>query len=290
MLADAGLNAHGYRTSPRQSLSLKGGSISVMSDRALEGRTFLEAALRHQRAVVVVLLLVTLASWAWIAVMATDMYGTMQGASAWMMTAQWDALHLLLLWAMWAVMMAAMMLPSAAPLVLLYAGALHARGERRARRGIYALACGYLLAWCAFSALATALQRLLASLLVLTPMMEPEAPMFAALLLAIAGLYQLTPLKGACLRVCRSPLSYLVHHWRAGPSGALRLGVEHGMYCLGCCWALMLLLFAGGVMNLVVIVALTLWVLLEKLMPFGERAARGSGIALLALAAWTAMG
>jgi predicted metal-binding membrane protein len=261
-----------------------------MSDRALEGRTFLETALRHERAVVAVLALVTLASWAWIAVMAIDMYGTMQGASAWMMTAQWDAPHLFLLWAMWAVMMAAMMLPSVAPLVLLYAGALHARGERHASRSIYALACGYLLAWCAFSALATALQRLLASLLVLTPMMEPETPMFAALLLAIAGLYQLTPLKGACLRVCRSPLSYLLQHWRPGPLGALQLGVAHGVYCLGCCWALMLLLFAGGVMNLVVIVALTLWVLLEKLVPLGERAARASGIVLLALAAWTAIG
>jgi predicted metal-binding membrane protein len=218
------------------------------------------------------------------------MYGTMLGASAWMMTDDWDLGHVLLLWAMWAVMMTAMMLPSAAPLVLLYAGALRARGECHARRSVYALAAGYLVVWSAFSVAATVLQRVMASTLMLTPMMEPGTPIVAAVLLAIAGVYQLTPLKWACLRVCRSPLSYLLQNWRAGALGALRLGIDHGLYCLGCCWALMLLLFAGGVMNLIVIVALMVWVLAEKFLPFGERTARTSGIVLLALAAWAAFG
>jgi len=262
---------------------------AAMSIRAPEGKTLLETALQRERALTLVLVLVTLASWIWIVLMARDMYGTMLGASAWMMTAHWDLVHVLLLWAMWAVMMTAMMLPSAAALVLLYAGALRTRGERHANRSIYALAGGYLVVWGVFSAGATLLQRLLASALMLTPMMEPGTPIMAALLLAIAGVYQLTPLKRACLRVCRSPLSYLLQHWRDGALGALRLGVDHGIYCLGCCWALMLLLFAGGVMNLVVIVALTLWVLAEKFLPFGERTARASGIVLLALAAWTAL-
>jgi predicted metal-binding membrane protein len=133
------------------------------------------------------------------------------------------------------------------------------------------------------------LQRALASALVLTPMMEPATPIAAAAILAIAALYQLTPLKRACLRVCRSPLAYLLQHWRPGVAGAFRLGVYHGLYCLGCCWALMLLLFAGGVMNLAVIVALTLWVLVEKLAPFGDWTARIGGVALLALAAWSLM-
>ena len=261
-----------------------------MSDRAREGRTLLEAALRHERAVTSVLALVTLASWTWIALMARDMYGPMLGASAWMMTARWDIASLYLLWAMWAVMMTAMMLPSAAPLILLYAGALHARGERDAGRSIYALAAGYLVVWGLFSVAATVLQRVLASALLLTPMMEPETPIIAAVVLALAGVYQLTPLKRACLRVCRSPLSFLLQRWSAGTLGALRLGVAHGLYCLGCCWALMLLLFAGGVMNLVVIVALMLWVLAEKFLPFGERTARAGGILLLALAAWTVLG
>ena len=253
-------------------------------------KTLLEVALRHERAATAVLVLVTLACWMWIALMAHDMYGSMRGASAWMMTDDWDVAHLLLLWAMWAAMMTAMMLPTAAPLVLLFAGALRGRREHDATLRIYALASGYLVVWAAFSVGATLLQRILASTLALTPMMEPAQPIIAAALLALAGVYQLTPVKRACLRVCRSPLSFLVQHWRGGALGAMRLGVDHGIYCLGCCWALMLLLFAGGVMNLVVIVALMLWVLAEKLLPYGEQTARVSGIVLLALAGWTAIG
>lgn len=255
----------------------------------LQGRTLLEAALKHERWVTATLLvLVPVACWAWIVVMADDMYGSMAGASAWMMTANWDATHLLLLWAMWAVMMTAMMLPSAAPLVLLYAGALHGRDEPGAGRRLYAMASGYVLVWALFSVAATVVQRILATSLVLTPMMEPDTTYAAAALLGLAGVYQFTPLKRACLRLCRSPLAFLLGHWPAGATGAFRVGVEHGMHCLGCCWALMLLLFAGGVMNLAVIVGLALWVLVEKYAPFGEHTARVGGAVLLALAAWMA--
>ena len=252
-----------------------------------EGRTLLEAALQHERSVTAILLiLIPLASWTWIAVMARDMYGTMLGSSAWMMTSTWDVPHLLLLWAMWAVMMTAMMLPTAAPLILLYAGGLRTRPEPAAGRQLYAMAAGYVLVWTIFSLGATVLQRLLSSALVLTPMMEPATPAAGAAIVAIAGLYQLTPVKLACLRVCRSPLSYLMQRWRSGTAGAFRLGLDHGLYCLGCCWALMLVLFAGGVMNLVVIVTLTAWVVVEKFAPFGEHTARASGVALLAVALW----
>lgn len=255
-----------------------------------DGRTLLESALKHERVVTVTLIVVIpLVCWTWIALMAQDMYGTMLGPSAWMMTADWDVPHLLLLWAMWAVMMTAMMLPSAAPLILLYAGALRTNGDARVGRKTYAMAAGYVLVWALFSVAATVLQRLLSTVLVLTPMMEPSTSEAAAVLLAIAGLYQLTPLKAACLRACRSPLSYLLQHWAQGTFTAFRLGALHGTYCLGCCWALMLLLFAGGVMNLVVIVALTLWVLVEKIGPFGEQTARASGVALLAVAVWAAI-
>jgi predicted metal-binding membrane protein len=259
-----------------------------MPTAAPEARTLVEAALTHERWVTSSLLvLIPFACWTWIALMARDMYGSMLGASAWMMTANWDLPHLVLLWAMWAVMMTAMMLPSASPLVLLYAGALRARGVGQAGRRIYAMACGYVLVWALFSVGATAVQRLLSSALVLTPMMEPATSLFAAAVLAAAGFYQLTPLKSACLRVCRSPLAYLLQHWRSGDTAsAFRLGAGHGAYCVGCCWAMMLLLFAGGVMNLVVILALTAWVLVEKLAPFGEQTARVSGIVLLALAVW----
>jgi predicted metal-binding membrane protein len=172
-------------------------------------------------------------------------------------------------------------------LLLLYAAAARARVDAAdpAQR-VYALAAGYLLVWALFSAAATALQRLLSSALVLTPMMEPATPRGAAVVVAIAGLYQLTPLKRACLRACRSPLGFMMQGWRDGREGAFRLGVRHGMHCLGCCWAMMLILFAGGVMNLAVIITLTVWVLVEKLAPFGERTSIVSGIALLAIALW----
>jgi predicted metal-binding membrane protein len=251
-------------------------------------RTLVEIAVAHERwTTATVLIALPLACWTWIALLARDMYGSMTGPSAWMMTGTWDVPHLALLWAMWAVMMTAMMLPSAAPLVLLYAGALRSRGVAQAGRRIYALAAGYVAVWAIFSVAATGGQRLLSTALVLTPMMEPAMPVVAAVILAAAGLYQLTPLKSACLRVCRSPLAYLLQHWGAGDTrAALRIGAGHGLYCLGCCWALMLLLFAGGVMNLVVIVSLTVWVLAEKLAPFGERTPIVTGMALLGLAVW----
>jgi predicted metal-binding membrane protein len=245
----------------------------------------IESAARHPRAAVLLLLVVTLVpAWAWIAAMAVNMYGSMQGAAAWMMSSTWDWPRVFLLWAMWAVMMAAMMLPAAAPILLLYAGSVRTRGAGVA--GLWLLAAGYVGVWAAFSVAVTALQRMLASMLLLTPMMEPSSARAGSVVLVVAGLYQLTPLKQACLRVCRSPLSFLIQRWRTGRAGAFLMGVEHGLYCLGCCWALMLLLFAGGVMNLTVILALTVWVVVEKVTPFGELGARFAGIALIGTAAW----
>jgi predicted metal-binding membrane protein len=105
-------------------------------------------------------------------------------------------------------------------------------------------------------------------------------------LLVLAGVYQFSALKRACLASCRSPVEFITRHWRAGGPGAFRMGVEHGLYCLGCCWALMLLLFVGGVMNLWVIAAITLFVLLEKVAPFGVQGGRVSGVLLVLLGAW----
>ena len=248
----------------------------------LHAATLLESSLRHDRAATLVLLvLLPLVCWLWIVVMARDMYGPMTGASAWMMTATWDLPHLLLLWAMWVVMMAGMMLPSAAPTLLLYAMMARSAGDAAAGR-IYALATGYLAVWSLFSVAATVLQRGLASLLILSPMMEVTRPAAGATLLVLAGVYQLMPLKHACLRTCQSPFGFLMSRWRAGRSGAFKMGMEHGAYCVGCCWALMLVLFAGGVMNLMVIAALTVFVAFEKLSSFGVRATRVSGVLLVA--------
>ncbi|MFN2445943.1 MAG: DUF2182 domain-containing protein [Vicinamibacterales bacterium] len=256
--------------------------------RAERPPTLLESALRCARAPAVVLLvLLPAVSWIWIVVMARDMYGPMTGASAWMMTRSWDAPHLFLLWAMWTVMMTAMMLPSASPLVLLYGVAARRSAEPAAGRQIYALAAGYLIVWTVFSLGATALQRALAAHLVVSPMMEATSSRISATLLLMAGVYQVTPIKHACLRTCRSPLGFLMSRWRSGSFGAFRMGLEHGAYCVGCCWALMLLLFAGGVMNLTVIAALTAFVAFEKLVPLGLRGARVSGALLMAAGFWT---
>lgn len=250
--------------------------------------TQLEAVLKHERGTLAVVLAgIPLVCWVWVIAMARDMYGPMTGASAWMMTSNWDAWHVLLLWAMWAAMMAGMMLPTATPVVLIYARAAHAQPERSSPAPrIYALAMGYVAVWALFSVSATGLQGVLAGLLLLNPMMEPSTPTAAAALLIIAGVYQLLPMKQACLAVCRSPLTLLASRWRGGVMGAFRMGAEHGIYCLGCCWALMLLLFAGGVMNLAVIAALTVWVAVEKLAPFGGQSAKAGGVMLLAVAGW----
>jgi predicted metal-binding membrane protein len=249
--------------------------------------TILESALRYNRTHAAVLLaLVPLISWIWIVVMARDMYGPMTGASAWMMTARWDVPHLLLLWAMWAVMMTGMMLPSASPLLLLYGLAARRSSPETSSRLVYALAAGYLTIWMVFSLGATALQRVLAGLLLVSPMMEATSPAVGGAFLLVAGVYQMTPLKRVCLSACQSPFGFLMGRWQPGWSGAFRLGLEHGAYCVGCCWALMLLLFAGGVMNLIVIGALTAFVAFEKLIPLGVAGARISGTLLVAAGIW----
>lgn len=233
------------------------------------------------------LLGITALCWLWIVPMARDMYGAMTGPSAWMMRATWDAEYMLLLWAMWSVMMAGMMLPSAFPLLLFYDGLLR-RAPSAPRPGphVAAMTAGYLAVWALFSIAATLLQRVLTGWLLLTPMMETASPRAGGILLLTTGAYQWTPLKGACLRACRSPLSFLMQRWRRGLAGAFRMGFGHGIYCLGCCWALMLILFAGGVMNLGVIVTLTIWVLVEKTAPFAEYTSIASGAALLGMAVW----
>ena len=250
--------------------------------------TIVDRIVRHERLLLgMTLLAVCLACWAWIVPMAQDMYGSMSGPAAWMMTAEWDAPHLLLLGAMWTVMMAGMMLPSALPLMLVYAGAARRRrADGRPGAGVAAMAAGYVLVWTGFSAGATLLQRILSARLVLTPMMEARSPLLSAALLIAAGVYQLTPLKRSCLASCSAPIDFLMRRWRDGASGAFRMGVEHGISCVGCCWALMLLLFAGGVMNLAVIGALAAFVLVEKLTPLGLRGVRLTGLALIVLGVW----
>ena len=254
--------------------------------------TALELALQdHRGAFIVLLILFPVVCWAWIVVMARDMYGPMTGASAWMMTPRWDVRYMLLLWMMWAVMMAGMMLPSASPMLLMYGLAARRQGfGAAAGRQIYSLASGYIVAWALFSVVATVAQLILSTRLAISPMMTLTSPRVGASLLVLAGFYQFTPLKRVCLQKCQSPFAFLMHHWRAGVGGAFRMGIDRGVYCLGCCWALMLLLFVGGVMNLTVIAALTAFVAFEKLGPFGMHTARISGLLLVGLGVWILAG
>jgi predicted metal-binding membrane protein len=179
---------------------------------------------------------------------------------------------------MWVVMMAAMMLPTTMPMVLVFGTLNRSRGE--ARRTV-AFVAGYVALWTAFAAAATAAQWTLQATGLLSPMIVSMSPLFSAALLTIAGAFQFTPLKQACLRACRTPLGFLLTDWRAGLWGAARMGVRHGLYCLGCCWALMALLFVGGVMNLLWIAALTLLVAMEKLAPKGEILAKALGALMI---------
>ena len=203
--------------------------------------------------------------------------------------AGWSASYWIIMLAMWWVMMIAMMLPSAAPAVLLYARVCRHNQKTGAASAMptTAFVLGYLVAWLAFSAAATALQAGLERIGLLDHMMmwSTDRTLTAAFLLA-AGLFQLSPLKSVCLEHCRTPVDFLTRNWRQGTLGALRMGLHHGAFCVGCCWLLMALLFAGGVMNLIWIGALTIFVLAEKLAPHGGMTGKASGLLLIATAAF----
>jgi predicted metal-binding membrane protein len=198
----------------------------------------------------------------------------------------WSLARSAIVVAMWWTMMIAMMIPGAAPTILLYARVHgHAAGQAAPRRGLAptgAFVAGYLLIWLAFSAAAAGAQWLLERQGVLsTETLSSNSRFLSAATLILAGLYQLSPLKQACLSHCRAPGSFLARHWRPGVAGAVRLGALHGAFCLGCCWMLMLLLFVGGVMNLVWIAALALLVVLEKIVGGGARTSFAAGLALI---------
>ena len=191
-----------------------------------------------------------------------------------------------LIFLMWAIMMVAMMLPSAAPTILLVAAL--ARGRSMPSAGLFTL--GYVLVWIGFSLVATLLQWGLDKAGMLSETMAASSAVIAGIVLIAAGVYQWTPLKQACLRHCRTPLAFLTHHWRQGAAGAVTNGVRHGLFCLGCCWTLMVLLFVGGLMNLLWIAGLAFLVLIEKTLPWGGRMSRVTGAALVAWGAVTLVG
>ena len=220
---------------------------------------------------VAALAIATALAWAWLLAHDTATVPAMEGMADMpgmaLTVAPWSAAYLLPAFAMWLLMMVAMMLPAAAPMILLHARIDRSPPAARSRdNALFALA--YLCVWAAFSALAAASQAALidAGLLSATSLALGDPVLAAALLLAAAA-WQLTPAKVACLEQCQSPIGFVLRHWRPGPAGAVRLGLAHGLYCLGCCWGLMLLLFVGGVMNLAWIAILAAVVLAEKIAP-----------------------
>jgi predicted metal-binding membrane protein len=199
-------------------------------------------------------------------------------AIAAMAPAAWTPGYAVLLFFMWWIMMMAMMLPSAAPMILLFAVINRKQRDKGAPyvpTGIFA--AGYLLVWGAFSLVAVSAQWGLERSGLLSSAMASTSVLLGAGLLIAAGVYQLTPLKHACLRHCRSPFAFITLHWRLGDLGALRMGIEHGAFCTGCCWFLMVLLFYGGAMNLYWVVGLALFVLLERTIPAGHWLSRIAG-------------
>lgn len=237
--------------------------------------------LRHDRVIILAALAaVILLAWGYILLGAGMGRDTAMGDMMMPMPWTFGTFRVMLL--MWTVMMAAMMLPSAAPMILLFASI----SRRRAAQGApYRPTClftlAYLVIWGAFSIIATSAQWALEQVSLLSPAMASSSVLLVGALFVFAGVYQLTRLKQACLRRCRSPLDFVTDYWRGGPFGAFRMGFRHGLFCLGCCWAMMALLFAGGLMNVLWVAALALFVLVEKTAPSGGVFGRVAGVGLI---------
>lgn len=260
-----------------------------------DGETALTAALRRDRLVVgSALALLSVIAWLYLVWLARALRGPADEMGGMAMSpghlwsagfSPWTVSHAAIVFAMWAVMMVGMMTPSASPMVLLYAQvARQARTLGRVFAPAGWFAAGYLLAWTGFAALAALAQYGLERAAVLSPMAQVGSHYAGGAILVAAGLYQLAPLKHACLAHCRAPLRFVQQHggFRPDAGGSLRLGFLHGLYCVGCCWALMTLLFVGGVMNPLWIAVIAIVVLGEKVLPGGAILARLAGLAAIA--------
>ncbi len=227
---------------------------------------------------------IALISWGYMLYMAWAM-AHMDQVNMWMppmASKPWMAWDFFMLFVMWSVMMVAMMTPSTLPMVTMFATLNTNRRNRvQSYTPTFIFVLGYLLAWSGFSVLASIAQWLLHSAGLLTSMMNSRSDLVSGIILIVAGVYQWTPAKDACLRLCRTPLDFLMTEWRDGSKGALVMGVKHGIFCVGCCWALMLILFAVGVMNMLWVALIAAVVLIEKIMPYPGLMRAITGLALV---------
>jgi len=252
------------------------------------GPELIDQILRRDRRVVAGgLVLLAALAWGYIIHMSRTMGSGMPAGMAMPMAAPLSGPELLWLVPMWIVMMVAMMIPSASPMILLFAGVARQREVRNVPTASVAVfTLGYLLVWALYATIAAVAQWQLHRLALLSPTMAAASPILGGGLLLLAGIYQWLPLKAACLSHCRSALGFFSNHWREGNWGALLMGVEHGTYCVGCCWALMALLFVAGVMNLLWVALIAAFVLVEKLLGGGRPFRRISGGLLAASGLW----
>lgn len=258
--------------------------------------TFAASVVRRDRSIVLAGLVgVLLLSWAYTIYLAQEMAGMAEMGHAGMEMAMpavhpWGATDYWLMFVMWVVMQVAMMTPSAAPMVLMYTTFSRRQTDPHPVWGTTQFYMGYLLVWTAFAAVFTLLQGGLHAATLLSPMMETTSPVVGGAILIAAGIYQFTPFKRACLSHCRSPLGYFMTEWRDGTWGALVMGVRHGAFCVGCCWLLMALLFVAGVMNLFWIAVITAYVLLEKVVPGGQKLSWALGALVIGWGVWMIAG
>jgi len=241
---------------------------------------------RERRLVFGAMVSLAVLAWAYIVYLGVQR-PSMAGTMAMPKIMQWSTADVIFMFIMWAVMMFAMMLPSVIPTVMIFG---RVREKREVSGRLFAptsaFVVGYLLVWVGFSLLATIANWSIHTGGLMSSVMGKVSPQTGGLLLIAAGVFQWTPIKNACLDHCRSPMSFLMQHWREGSLGAALMGLHHGIYCLGCCWLLMLLLFVLGVMNLPWVAVLTIVVLVEKIMPRGEILSRGLGVLLIGWGAW----
>ena len=233
------------------------------------------------------ILLVAGLAWAYLVRLDHQMSSSAESAVAMaqmgmVMDTPWRAADVLFTFLMWAVMMVGMMSAPAAPVLLLFADMQVRRGERGLSMPLLLFGLGYLAVWLGFSGSAALAQWALHEAAFLSPGLAASSGMLGGAILIGAGLYQLTPAKSACLRHCQSPLGFLMSHWRDGAGGALRMGLRHGGYCLGCCWALMGVLFAVGIMHLAWVGVLTAFILLERVGRPGALVSRAGGVVMIA--------
>ena len=263
--------------------------------------TAIGSVLRRDRLIVTAaLVILVVLAWAYMAWLAADMrMGGMDMTGFRMIPAgmglmlpalaPWQPIEFAFVFVMWAVMMVGMMIPSATPMILLYASV----GRQAAAAGkpfnaTAWFAAGYLLIWFVFAAVATLLQWFLEQYAMLTPMMESASNILGGIVLIAAGLYQWTPIKDVCLRQCQAPWLFIQNHggFRADAVGSLAIGARHGAYCVGCCWVVMALLFVGGVMNVLWIALIASFVLAEKIIPAGRILSRTAGVVFVLAGLW----